>query len=71
MIIFQTKQRYAKHTLRQSGINKGLRELTLEIVSIEHYKKAKISTGIDLEKSQNYNKPGRTLHESSFVEIVA
>ncbi|KRZ15079.1 hypothetical protein T11_8789 [Trichinella zimbabwensis] len=28
-------------------------------------------TGIDLEKSQNYNEPGRTLHESSFVEIVA
>ncbi|KRZ65050.1 hypothetical protein T10_1871 [Trichinella papuae] len=28
-------------------------------------------TGIDLEKSQNYNEPGHTLHESSFVEIVA
>ncbi|KRZ65477.1 hypothetical protein T10_1004 [Trichinella papuae] len=28
-------------------------------------------TAIDLEKSQNYNEPGRTLHESSFVEIVA
>ncbi|KRZ07837.1 hypothetical protein T11_342 [Trichinella zimbabwensis] len=27
-------------------------------------------TGTDLEKSQNYNEPGRTLHESSFVEIV-
>ncbi|KRZ76497.1 hypothetical protein T10_6442 [Trichinella papuae] len=28
-------------------------------------------TGIHLEKSQNYNEPGNTLHESSFVEIVA
>ncbi|KRZ00166.1 hypothetical protein T11_11402 [Trichinella zimbabwensis] len=28
-------------------------------------------TGIDLEKSMNYNEPGRTLRESSFVEIVA
>ncbi|KRY98952.1 hypothetical protein T11_18399, partial [Trichinella zimbabwensis] len=27
-------------------------------------------TGIDLEKSQNYNEPVRKLHESSFVEIV-
>ncbi|KRY98914.1 hypothetical protein T11_14367 [Trichinella zimbabwensis] len=27
--------------------------------------------GIEMEKSQNYNEPGRTLHESSFVEIVA
>ncbi|KRY97889.1 hypothetical protein T11_12271 [Trichinella zimbabwensis] len=28
-------------------------------------------TGIDIEKSQNYNEPVRKLHESSFVEIVA
>ncbi|KRY99039.1 hypothetical protein T11_15949 [Trichinella zimbabwensis] len=28
-------------------------------------------TEIDLEKSKNYNEPVRTLHESSFVEIVA
>ncbi|KRY98239.1 hypothetical protein T11_4365 [Trichinella zimbabwensis] len=27
-------------------------------------------TGIDLEKSQNYNEPGLTLHESVFVEIL-
>ncbi|KRZ00706.1 hypothetical protein T11_9097 [Trichinella zimbabwensis] len=28
-------------------------------------------SGINLEKSQNYNEPGRTLQESSLVEIVA
>ncbi|KRZ00912.1 hypothetical protein T11_14328 [Trichinella zimbabwensis] len=27
-------------------------------------------TGIDLQKSQNYNEPGLTLHESVFLEIL-
>ncbi|KRY95085.1 hypothetical protein T11_14318 [Trichinella zimbabwensis] len=27
--------------------------------------------GIDFEKLQNHNEPGRTLHGTSFVEIVA
>ncbi|KRY80364.1 hypothetical protein T11_9153 [Trichinella zimbabwensis] len=28
-------------------------------------------TGIHFEKLQNHNEPGRTLHGTSFVEIVA
>ncbi|KRY96913.1 hypothetical protein T11_4366 [Trichinella zimbabwensis] len=28
-------------------------------------------TGIDFEKLQNHNEPGRTLHGTSFVEIMA
>ncbi|KRZ75060.1 hypothetical protein T10_10787 [Trichinella papuae] len=28
-------------------------------------------TSIDQKKSGNYNEPGRTLHESVFVEILA